>query len=603
MRWRQIRFISVATLICCAPLLTSSDPTDAAPVWLGATKIATAKPSFNDPQVTLDERGNAIVLWEGIDNGIQTALRPGLGGRWQAPIVLSQGVGEVTRPVLATNSAGSLIAAAWGRGGAVNSSEASAQGFTWKAPTMLSPESQGAGRPQLAVDPQGDEVAVWEAVEAHERTIQASYRPATSRVWNSPMPLSLAWPPYRGGGEPSVAMDSRGDAVATWERLAEGSWTIEAAVRPAGEGAWQAPTPISGAFQQPAVSGGALLLGVRVAVDAQGDAVAVWEHYMRDNWFIEAAVRPASSQTWQTPLRLSTAGLGGAQPDLALDPQGDAIVVWEGATSTERTVEVATGSALSGTWQAPRRLAAWPHTTPPEFHWIHQVGSAGVSPGANPEVALNGQGEAIAAWEHSGSSYEGLVQAAVKPAATAKWQPPVNLAAASTGGVQVALSATGEAVVVWNRLLEGEDDPLEADVLATLGVTSVSLSHRRFRVRRPPNQHGPKAPRGTRFRFVLSEPAELKVAITGSVPGVSVRGGCVSPTVAMPKRVHGDICSRSLSYGTLTALEPAGRDSMYFSGRLDGVPLKPGAYHATLTASSANVVSSPVELAFLVARN
>jgi hypothetical protein len=389
MRWGQIRFISVATLVCCAPLLASSDPAGAAPVWLGATTISTAKPSFNDPQVSLDERGNAIVLWEGIDNGIQTALRPGLGGRWQAPIVLSQGVGEVTRPVLATNSAGSLIAAAWGRGGAVNSSEGSAQGFTWKAPKMLSPESQDAGRPQLAVDPQGDEVAVWEAVEAHQRTIQGSYRPATSRTWNSPTALSLAWPPYRGGGEPSVAMDSRGDAVAAWERLADRSWTIEAAVRPAGEGGWQAPTPISGALEQPAASDGALFLGVQVAVDAQGDAVAVWERYMRDNWFVEAAVRPASSQTWQTPMRLSTAGLGGAQPDLALDPQGDAIVVWEGATSAERTVEVATGSAPSGTWQAPRRVAAWPHTTPAELHWIRPIGFAGESPGANPEVALN----------------------------------------------------------------------------------------------------------------------------------------------------------------------------------------------------------------------
>ena len=121
--------------------------------------------------------------------------------------------------------------------------------------------------------------------------------------------------------------------------------------------AWQAPVDIS-------VSGEAVA-GARVAVDTRGNAVAVWVVGRTSGTggglsvgVVRGAVRPAGA-VWQTPVDISERDAGGASgADVAVDAQGNAVAVygldplWKGA---KRRAPGGRGVAGAGRHLRPRR--------------------------------------------------------------------------------------------------------------------------------------------------------------------------------------------------------------------------------------------------------
>jgi hypothetical protein len=90
------------------------------------------------------------------------------------------------------------------------------------------------------------------------------------------------------------------------------------------------------------------------------------------------------------------------------------------------------------------------------------------------------------------------------------------------------------------------------------------------------------ARRGTAFRYTLSEPADVTIAIQRALPGHRSRGRCVPAT---PRLRRAPRCSRHVLRGTILRRGlAAGRRSTGFSGRLGRRALPPGRYRATLRA-------------------
>jgi hypothetical protein len=133
-------------------------------------------------------------------------------------------------------------------------------------------------------------------------------------TWLAPVDLTAAGESVRTA--PQVAVDRGGDAVAVWKGYDGADDVIETASRPAG-GSWQAPVDLSAA--------GRNAFAPQVAFDPGGDAVAVWEN--ETDHIGEAARRPAGG-SWQAPVDLS-AGQDAFAPQVAVDPGGDAVAVWE----------------------------------------------------------------------------------------------------------------------------------------------------------------------------------------------------------------------------------------------------------------------------------
>jgi hypothetical protein len=132
-------------------------------------------------------------------------------------------------------------------------------------------------------------------------------------------------------------------------------------------------------------------------------------------------------------------------------------------------------------------------------------------------------------------------------------------------------------------------------------LTSLSLTNGRFRVAKTNTAvSAKKAPLGTTFRFTLSAAAKLQIAITRSVPGLRRGRSCLAPTSKL-KRAHAKRCTRTLTVGTLTrAHEPAGADSVPFSGRVGHRALTTHGYQAALSASNAAGRSRPVTVSFTI---
>jgi hypothetical protein len=128
-----------------------------------------------------------------------------------------------------------------------------------------------------------------------------------------------------------------------------------------------------------------------------------------------------------------------------------------------------------------------------------------------------------------------------------------------------------------------------AGVDTTLPVlASLSLTNRRFVVgsdATPTVAGRRRTPRGTTFRFRLSEPATAVLTIHRMLPGRRVGRACRAPSRKLRKRRK---CTRLKRAGALTRRNlPAGANSVAFSGRIGRKKLAVGSYQVTVVGTDA----------------
>ena len=360
----------------------------------------------------------------------------------------------------------------------------------------------------------------------------------------------------------------------------------------------------------------------QVAMGAHGDAVAVWELDGGEHWSIQASSMPAGGG-WQAPVDLSEAGQNAYHPQLGMDAQGDAVAAWEVEQGKDWSVK-SVAKPADGGWQAPVTVSQ-----------ITEHGEL------FPQVAIDSQGDALAAWElYDGTHY--LVQAAGYQAAgpqldglaipaTGTAGQPVSFAV-SPLDVWAALratrwsfgdggSATGTSVThtyaaagAYQVTLTGEDAlGSTASATGTITIASMPLTPARALTSTPtptPTLAPPtitaagqsasiwregsrlaslarkqKPPVGTTFSFALNEQASVSFAFTRRVGGRRVDGRCVAQS---NKRRHQPACRRTVTAGTLSFTGHAGTNKLSFQGRLSlAKRLAPGQYMLVITATNA----------------
>jgi len=419
--------------VCTLLALLGAAPAGAAPTWLVPTALSSIGTNAESPQVAVDTQGDALSVWQNTATRlIEASSRPAGGSAWGAPVVLSSASAQASVPQVAVDGQGDAVAA-WVslEGGEYSIVAVTRPGLdgAWSAPVTLrklGTEAATELRPDLAVNTQGDAVAVWQRLKGpSEVSIEAASRPAGG-LWQSPVTLSETGDPMHPA---EVGIDSAGNATAVWEAKVAGDILIDAASRPAG-GAWSFPVALS--------APGHNANEPRVAVDAKGDTVAVWERFNSEE-IIEAASRPGPGGAWGEAVALTKKEGGKGEPgnqQVAVGGNGDAVVVWGRLNGTHETIEAAEGHVATSVWLAPIAVSGPGRT-------IEEA----------PRVAVNGLGGAVAIWERWDGA-ENIVEAASGLAASGSWQAPVALSSAGAEAIkpQVALDAGGDAAAVWQRL-------------------------------------------------------------------------------------------------------------------------------------------------------
>ncbi len=302
----------------------------------------------------------------------------------------------------------------------------------WLSSTNLSVSGQSATEPQLAIDGQGDVTAVWTRSDGTNTIAQAATRPAGLGAWQAPVSLSAPGEPAE---EPQIASASDGQAIAVWERFNGSNWIVQAAVLSSANGTWQAPVDLSAPGQNAAWP--------HVGIDGHGNATAVWERFDGSNWIVQAT-RHASG-TWQAPVNISTPGADSIEPEVAVGVEGDAVTAWANKEGAHYAVQAATRTTSNGAWQAPVSLSA-----------------AGLEAGP-PQLGI-GDGKAIVVWERSAGSYS-VVESTARLLTSSEWKTPVflSLAGVNSANPQVAVSADGKAVAIWQGY-DGSNFTAEASI-------------------------------------------------------------------------------------------------------------------------------------------
>jgi hypothetical protein len=344
---------------------------------------------------------------------------------WRAAAPMARHYGEhAFAPQVAMDSGGNAIAVWQQWDGARFSIWTNwyVRGLGWGRGECIAPTENGeATCPQIAMDATGDAIAVWQQSDGVRTSIWAAQYLA-GRGWGAAEPINANMPWSAFGA--SLAMDAGGNAVAVWEQSDGARLTIWA-------NRYVANTGWAGAQRIDATNAGNAVFA-QVALSAQGDAIAVWQQP-------DGAVL----QIWAS---FYTAGLGWGAAQVidsrnagvasgvqaAMDADGNAWVVWEHNDGAHTNIW-AKHYLAGGGWGATELIEADTRSAASE-----------------PHIVMDAGGNAFAVWERAEGARSGIW--ANRYAAGSGWGTAARIEASSADSAlspRIALDAQGNAMAVW----------------------------------------------------------------------------------------------------------------------------------------------------------
>jgi hypothetical protein len=284
-----------------------------------------------DTRLAIAPSGAATVVFNQSDNVTgrrATAAQSDAAGAWAASVV----IGAVTsyRPQVAAAANGTTVMV-WAVGSASTSTLVASRnlGTGWSTPVVLASAVREVGTLRASTDAVGNAIVVWQDRPSIFSNIRASRLDAASGAWSMPVVIS---DDTRHAYEPAVATDGGGNTTAVWNdssgvvanryTAAAARWSGAVRVQPAG-----------------ASAGGQ----AQVALDGAGNGFAVWlqgspgDSQKREVWSAQFDVTTA---LWAAPVKLMTdpaaSATGGDSqaPDIAINSNGEAVVIWYQRTNT-----------------------------------------------------------------------------------------------------------------------------------------------------------------------------------------------------------------------------------------------------------------------------
>ncbi len=233
--------------------------------------------------------------------------------------------------------------------------------------------------------------------------------------------------------EPQVAINDSGDIVAVWITDDGGEEESVYGNRyDAVGGTWTTPTLLE-------TNDVAYPESLELAIDASGNAVAVWRMY---NYYginhIYANRYDAGDDAWGTAVVLDTTTQDTSYPDVGMDSAGNAIAVWlETLPSGNEAIISRRYDVNSDTWVASESL---------DYQTVNQW---------EPRVAVNASGSAIAVWSQQygplGNEIDVYAQLYDPDTGWGAGQRLDALPGDAMHPAQPAIDAAGNAVVIWKQ--------------------------------------------------------------------------------------------------------------------------------------------------------
>ena len=287
---------------------------------------------------------------------------------------------------------------------------------TWNGAALIEHDDTGAaGDPQVAADNAGNAVAVWAQADGLSATHISANRYVAGNGWLTPIRIDSD---SNAAASPQLDVDDSGNAVVVWVQ----NNSIWAARYTVGVG-WGAATIISSGVTSVATA-------PQIAVDTNGDAVAVWQQLdgIQNIW----ANHYLAGWGWGTATTISDGAGNATVPQVATDTSGNAVAVW--AQSDGSSDNIMANRYLVG--------SGWGTAT--------SISSGGTSVAA-PQISVDASGNAVAVWQQLDTTQN--IWANRYSAATG-WDGATLIEHNDAGPAtypQVASDASGNATAIWSQ--------------------------------------------------------------------------------------------------------------------------------------------------------
>ncbi len=364
---------------------------------------------------------------------------------WLPPQVLSTPTAASStgiQPQVTMGSSGD-IAATWIDAAGIHAGGRAAGSASFREELVSTFEDNVSG-PSIAVNASGTAVVAWVDSSAKQYEIAIHRR---GEAFSTPIDVGAT------GGvnaqNTTVAIDDAGDVLVGEAEKVGGRYNAAYSWRPTGGAFTQ--TTISEPSSEPSLP--------VVAMDGAGDAAIAWSDKSAGPHNIARAITRPAGGAFGTTKNLTAYGPEYAfNVAAAIGAGGQPAVVWQrGGTAPPYVIEASTSAEPTHPLGAP------------------QVLSPAGSNDEHPAVAVGGNGEVIAAWQHQSPAASPTTETvdAASAIAGASFGPAAGVSAnGSLGEPQVATDATGNAVIAWGVYALGGIKTIDAVTRGAGGTAS-----------------------------------------------------------------------------------------------------------------------------------
>lgn len=376
--------------------------------WSGSDRISNLRNSISiemfTPSVALTSQNVGFVAWNEYTGACgRIWVNRNAAAVWGNPTEI--GTTQAISPYIAANAAGDAIVVwverEWSganctggiTGNEIWGNRFSAASGTWGGPFRISVDAPAnstvyAFSPVATLDDAGRASVVW--IQDGLSSARNIWHSRFNSSWSAPALLSNS---PGNTYEPTLGLDAAGNVLAVWVQDTNAFDPSQTAGGPIIPNVWSARfNATAGTWNAAARIGTATLSGFdgterpRLAVNAGGNAVAVWRESRGAESSIMAARFSVSSGTWTIPLALDVGTLRADWPGVAIDINGNAQAVWTqkiDAAATNESGFTARLNGATGTWSAPQLVEQATELV------------------STPRVGMEDSGRALIAWNQA----------------------------------------------------------------------------------------------------------------------------------------------------------------------------------------------------------
>jgi hypothetical protein len=312
--------------------------------WSGAIKLSVNEADAYDPQVSMDQNGNALIQWRDKDiiiyYGIWVVRYSATTQTFGNPTHIWNL--NVNSPLIAAGPSGQAITA-WQYSNTIvfNWYSAFPEQFWEKKTFVVSDNTAGSYR--IAMDGGGNAVVVWKQSDGIRYNIWANQFSATTQTWSAPALIE-----FNDAGDvsdPELAMNQNGDAIAVWEQsegVVEKVWANRFA---SSTQTWSGPTLLE---TNMSVSWGIRFGAPHVDIDGGGNVMVVWNSFA-DVYISKYS--PTTKEWSKNVISDNTLGPATGRALVKFGVDGNAVVVWSiTGNGTHHDLYSRRFSAFTNTW-------------------------------------------------------------------------------------------------------------------------------------------------------------------------------------------------------------------------------------------------------------